>query len=343
VTGKTSRSSAALVPLVSLCPPMFIFAGKRRKIEWSTDAPADATFAVTDSSNIQGHLFMAWMRWFVSSVGPARSQLLLLDGHFAHLGHDVLVFAKANGIDVFVLPAHTSHFLQPCDGAPFAVFKRAMEQAVSDFPLHHKGRLPTRDDLPALAQEPWNKAMTPSNIIGAFAKCGIYPLSADAMAAGVVGIAPVLPKPLPHIQAAVEHIKPLFVSKRLDNAWQVKGVDKDAVQVAYRCIDRFLGTFEATTQPRTGTFVPEAAAKTLTDGGLLITHDDMLALVENQALARDQKRQDVEARKQRRIEVKALKLALNQSKPGRMKQGGTTKLLREDSLSALLAGEIAET
>jgi hypothetical protein len=61
---------------------------------------------------------------------------------------------------------------------------------------------------------------------------------------------------------------PLYVSKRLDNAWKYKGVDKKAVAVAYRCIDRFLGTF-----------VPEPQAKKLEGRGLLITRDDMLALV----------------------------------------------------------------
>ena len=41
--------------------------------------------------------------------------LLLLDGHRSHISVDLTEWAILKGIIIFVLPAHTSHILQPMD------------------------------------------------------------------------------------------------------------------------------------------------------------------------------------------------------------------------------------
>ncbi|KAH3855302.1 hypothetical protein DPMN_097868 [Dreissena polymorpha] len=43
--------------------------------------------------------------------------LLLLDGHRSHVSFILAEWAKENGIILYVLPAHTSHLLQPLDVA----------------------------------------------------------------------------------------------------------------------------------------------------------------------------------------------------------------------------------
>ena len=57
---------------------------------------------------------------------PSTSRhLLVLDGHKAHLTLEVVTKAKTNGVDMFILPSHTSHGLQPLDVACFKPFKVA--------------------------------------------------------------------------------------------------------------------------------------------------------------------------------------------------------------------------
>jgi len=60
-----------------------------------------------------------WSNMQVSCV-PWRSDsktLVLLDGHRSHVALVLAEWAKQNNIILFVLPAHTSHLLQPLDVA----------------------------------------------------------------------------------------------------------------------------------------------------------------------------------------------------------------------------------
>lgn len=41
--------------------------------------------------------------------------LLIFDGHKSHVTEPVMAWAKDHNVDLFVLPAHTSHVLQPLD------------------------------------------------------------------------------------------------------------------------------------------------------------------------------------------------------------------------------------
>jgi len=93
-------------------PPMYIFAGQRRKLEWGQGAVDGATVAMTDSLMIQGPLFLQWFKWFVDQLDGMPS-LLILDGHFSHLGTAILLYARENNVEIFALPAHCSHFCSP--------------------------------------------------------------------------------------------------------------------------------------------------------------------------------------------------------------------------------------
>ncbi|KAJ8544404.1 hypothetical protein ON010_g11863 [Phytophthora cinnamomi] len=104
-------------------PPMFIFAGKRRQLEWMNGALEDSVCAVTDSSNINGG--------------------------------QVLDFAVKRSIGSFVLPSHTSHFTQPLDDNVFSVLKRNYEKFLKNFPLTHARPQPIKHDLAEIVSEAW--------------------------------------------------------------------------------------------------------------------------------------------------------------------------------------------
>ena len=50
--------------------------------------------------------------------------VLLMEGHNTHISVSLLEWAKSTNIVIFILPAHTSHLLQPLDVACFGPFER---------------------------------------------------------------------------------------------------------------------------------------------------------------------------------------------------------------------------
>jgi len=84
-------------------PPMFIFDGKNRKIQWLDGTVPGSVLAMSASSNIQTHLFACWLAFFVEQTAEDRDHgrkpaLLLLDGHFAHLSLGIIQIAESNNI-----------------------------------------------------------------------------------------------------------------------------------------------------------------------------------------------------------------------------------------------------
>lgn len=91
-------------------------------------AEKTAVCAMSDSSNINGALFLYWFKWLESLLPPERTQKLLLDRHFAHINLEAVKYGSDRDVHLFVLPAHTSHFLQPLDVAVYGFFKRYYER-----------------------------------------------------------------------------------------------------------------------------------------------------------------------------------------------------------------------
>lgn len=131
-----------------------------------------------------------------------------------------------------MLPAHTSHFLQPLDVGVFGHFKRHHERELSQFPLSHRGALPTKDDIAALTHEPFLRSFTPCNIQAAFCKAGIYPLNLEMMLGFIIGNKPVVPKSsLPH-HAAIERDFDLKLSDQQQRKLAREGLSPDTINVA---------------------------------------------------------------------------------------------------------------
>ena len=73
-----------------------------------------ATYAVTDSSMMQGPVFLNFSRkfhqWLVDNGKIDRKpHMIILDGHASHMTIDVIQFAMANNLVIFQLPSHSSH------------------------------------------------------------------------------------------------------------------------------------------------------------------------------------------------------------------------------------------
>jgi hypothetical protein len=107
--------------------------------------------------------------------------LILYDGPTTHINQELIKSAKNNNIILFVLPPHSSHFLQPLDVACFSPLKNAYNSYAHTFLKENPGSIITRYDMTKLICQAYITALTPQNILSSFKKTGIYPLNKNVI------------------------------------------------------------------------------------------------------------------------------------------------------------------
>jgi len=113
-------------------------------------------------------------------MSPQRPQVLILDGHDSHNFVELIHLAIQSDVHIVELPAHTSHWLQPCDRTVFKPLKdyyTAAQDMMSDFP----GVVTNKSNFTGLFAKAWNKAVTAANIQSGFKACGIVPYNPAAI------------------------------------------------------------------------------------------------------------------------------------------------------------------
>ena len=68
---------------------------------------------------------------FINSIGSERPQVLVLDNHASHVSPNVVDIVFDSGIELYFLPADTSHFLQPMDQTFFVLKSKVSNLAYS--------------------------------------------------------------------------------------------------------------------------------------------------------------------------------------------------------------------
>ena len=167
-------------------PPFFIFKGKRYNPDLMKGASTGARGVMSDSGWSNGDIFQQYLQdHFLPHVkGQTKDDpvLLIYDGHASHVSSKLIEWAKTNNIILFVLPAHTSHLLQPLDVAIFGPFKSFYYSECALFMRQNIGQTITRYDMCELACKAYLKALTPVNIQAGFRKTGIFPFSSAIVA-----------------------------------------------------------------------------------------------------------------------------------------------------------------
>ncbi|KAJ5071432.1 hypothetical protein M0811_10275 [Anaeramoeba ignava] len=92
--------------------------------------------------------------------------LLILDGHNSRVSSEVIKDFMKNQIELFVLPAHSSHFLQPLDLSVFGTFKKY---------LRRRGKLSSNILSFLDVYDAFQSSATIKKIYSGFNKAGIYP------------------------------------------------------------------------------------------------------------------------------------------------------------------------
>jgi len=112
-------------------------------------------------------------------IGRKRPQILTLDRHNSHNFVELISIAMENKIQITELPAHTSHWLQPCDCTLFKPLKDAYNDECQELMNAYPGTAVSHSNFCSLFAKAWNKAVTPENIKLGFQACGIYPFDSS--------------------------------------------------------------------------------------------------------------------------------------------------------------------
>jgi len=163
-------------------PPFFVFKGKRENPELMKGSSPGSRFCMSDSGWSNSNVLKIYLeQHFIPNVRRGENDkqpiLLLFDGHSSHTSTDLIEWAISKNIILFVLPAHTSHILQPLDVAIFGPFKGHYYRECAAFMHRHMGRSVTKYDMAEIACTAYLHAMSPLNIVSAFRKTGIYPFN----------------------------------------------------------------------------------------------------------------------------------------------------------------------
>jgi len=146
------------------------------------NAPEGTTWSWSDSGWTKQGIALLWFKnSFLPNVGKERPQILVLDGHDSHNFIELIDAAIENNVHIIELPAHTSHWLQPCDRTVFGPFKNAYRKACEELCSSFPGSVVSKKTFCGLLKKAWEEAVTPSNTISGFRACGVYPFDPSAI------------------------------------------------------------------------------------------------------------------------------------------------------------------
>jgi hypothetical protein len=166
-------------------PPVFIFKAKKKidamLVRQMADMAPLALYGVQENGYFTSINTSAILQHLDRHSTSPRPLLLIMDGAGGHLDRASAKLALTLGIDILLLPAHTTHILQVADVAVFRPFKEAWKGQCAQR-RREKRRSSTRGDsgihqtdIIPMAMAAWDRAMTSSNVISGFRRTGIFP------------------------------------------------------------------------------------------------------------------------------------------------------------------------
>ena len=164
-------------------PPYFVFPGKRMMPDLLAGSSPGTDGTVSDSGWSNSSVFRDYLEGhFLKYVpgGASEPIVLLLDGHKSHVSVGLTEWAMQHNIFIFVLPAHTSHILQPMDVAIFGPFQKIYNALCHKF-IRTTSATICRYNVCELACKAYSKALSSDNLQSAFRKTGICPFDKDAI------------------------------------------------------------------------------------------------------------------------------------------------------------------
>ncbi|XP_053374904.1 uncharacterized protein LOC128547163 [Mercenaria mercenaria] len=164
-------------------PPFFVFPGKRMNSDLLNGASPGASGTMSESGWSNTDVFRKYLKNHFMKFAPGRQGekiILLLDGHRSLVAFDLSEWAKLMNIIIFVLPAHTSHILQPLDVACYGPFQRIYNNLCHKV-MRQTSDAITRYNIREIACKAYSKDLCAENLHAAFQRTGIYPINKEAI------------------------------------------------------------------------------------------------------------------------------------------------------------------
>ena len=158
-------------------PPYFVFPGKNMNGRLLEGATPGASGTVSETGWSNSEVFRKWLETHFLQFIPGRKEekvLLMLDGHRSHVSVGLVEWALEHNVVLFVLPAHTSHLLQPLDVACYGPFQRMYNYQCHDL-IRRTAIAITKYNICEIACKVYGKALSANNLYSAFRKTGISP------------------------------------------------------------------------------------------------------------------------------------------------------------------------
>lgn len=170
-------------------PPVWIFKGAAHDADLADDFAqfrGDSVYGSQKNGYFTAEHFLSVLEHFVRHAVSTRPLLFIMDGASSHVSEESVQYAKSNGIQILLLPSHTTHLLQVADVAVFRPFKAYWRAECNR--LRAAKRLTCapgdigvkRSDILPAAIAAWNNAVKPANVISGFRRTGIYPFNPRA-------------------------------------------------------------------------------------------------------------------------------------------------------------------
>jgi len=122
--------------------------------------------------------------------------VIILDGHCSHKTLEVISLARDNGIDLLVLPPHTTHRLQPLDTVFYKPLSDCYNTAADRWKFTNAGRRISFYEVASLFCEAHEKTATVAKASSGFRCTGIWPFNPDVFDAAEFALSIVTDKPL---------------------------------------------------------------------------------------------------------------------------------------------------
>ena len=155
-----------------------------------------AFFSSSPSGWITGRLFIAFCIYFCNMVSKFKAEQeitadswLIIDGHKTRANSIAVEYCAQHGVQLVILPAHTSHVTQPFDVGLASPMKTKIRQ-LYDKPNHFVSSVienttsmagKIRVKIIGAIVNAWWTVATPGNCASAFSKAGIYPYKLETV------------------------------------------------------------------------------------------------------------------------------------------------------------------
>ena len=196
--GKTVTTVCCMNAGGTFVPPMLIFPRKHMAQSLLNGAPVGTIGYASPNGWIDAGLFVIWLNHFISHVRPSTADrhLIVLDGHCSHKTIEVIDLARKNGIDILVLPLHTTHRLQPLDTVFYKPLSDNYNKAADRWMLINAGRRISFYEVASLFRDAYEKTATMAKASSGFRLTGIWPFNPDVFDEAEFAPSNVTDKPL---------------------------------------------------------------------------------------------------------------------------------------------------